>query len=138
MFALMISLLLSLSIQNDGGMPMPRSHTNSSATIFRSRDEDAVRAACKLWWNLPEMKTTSKEDMNRWAKSVLPTAGKALSKASEAKKLNSKWTQFQVEMATFYGSIYLGTDLRYAGIMFTSTVEKNALTYLGKTCAKRR
>ena len=84
------------------------------------------------------MKTTSPKDMQSWAKKVMPTVGKALSKANEAKKLNSKWSQFQLEMVTFYGSIYLGTDIKYSRIMFNSTVEKNALKYLSTTCYKRR
>lgn len=84
------------------------------------------------------MKTTSPKEMQNWARKVMPTVGKALSKATEAKKLNSKWSQFQLEMVTFYGSIYLGTDIKYSRIMFNSTVEKNALKYLSSTCYKRR
>jgi hypothetical protein len=138
MYAILIGILLPFSIQPvqvDGASP--RGHLPETF-IIKSKDEDAVKAACKLWWNLPEMKTTSKEDMHRWAKSVLPAAGKALNKAAEAKRLNSKWSQFELEMATFNGSIYLGTDIRYAGVMFKTTIEKNALSYLAKTCAKRR
>jgi hypothetical protein len=103
-----------------------------------SKDEDLVKSSCRLWWGLPQMKTTSSKDMQAWAKKVLPTAGKALSKAAEAKKANSKWSQFQLEMATFYGAIYLGTDITYSGIMFKTSIEQNAVKYLSSVCAKRR
>ena len=76
--------------------------------------------------------------MQAWAKKVLPTAGKALSKAAEAKKSNSKWSKFELEMATFYGTIYLGTDITYSRIMFKTSIEQNAVKYLSSVCAKRR
>jgi hypothetical protein len=138
MFLLLIGLILPLPIQQANVESSRLSHRNPLMSVVASKDEDAVKAACKLWWNLPEMRTTSKEDMHKWAKQVLPTAGKALSKATEAKALNRKWSQFQLEMATFYGSIYLGTDIRYAGVMFQSALERNAINNLSKTCAKRR
>ena len=139
MLLLVSKLFISFSLILPSFQFTPDSNMDSvRIQRLTSKDEDLVKSACQLWWSLPEMKTTSPKDMQSWAKKVMPTVGKALSKATEAKKLNSKWSQFQLEMVTFYGSIYLGTDIKYSRIMFNSTVEKNALKYLSTTCYKRR
>ena len=138
MFSLISKLLFVASLLSNGFQPHSEQHKyEPKAQYSTSKDEDFVKSACQIWWGLPMMKTTSPKDMQAWAKKVMPTMGKALSKAAEAKKLNSKWSQFQLEMVTFYGSIYLGTDITYSRTMFTTTIEKNAINYLSSICAKR-
>jgi hypothetical protein len=41
-------------------------------------------------------------------------------------------------MVTFWGSITLGEDIRYSKVMFTSTVEKNAVKHLQDVCKSRQ
>lgn len=131
-------LFVASLLLNSAESHSEQSSIRTKAQFLISKDEDSVKSACQIWWGLPPMKTTSPRDMQAWAKKVMPTVGKALAKAGEAKKLNSKWTQFQLEMVTFYGSIYLGTDITYSRTMFTTTIEKNAIKYLTSICAKRR
>ena len=87
---------------------------------------------------MPATTGNSAKDLQSWATRVRPTVDKALSEASKAKKLNKKWSQFQLEMVTFWGSITLGEDIRYSKVMFTSTVEKNAVKYLQGVCKSRQ
>ena len=106
--------------------------------LVNAKDDDYVKSACRLWWKLPSTTGNSAKDLQSWAKKVRPTVDKALSEASKAKKLNKKWSQFQLEMVTFWGSITLGEDIRYSKVMFTSTVEKNAVKYLQGVCKSRQ
>jgi hypothetical protein len=87
---------------------------------------------------VPATTGNSAKDLQGWAKRVRPTVDKALFEASKAKKVNKKWSQFQLEMVTFWGSITLGEDIRYSKVMFTSTVEKNAVKYLQDVCKSRK
>ena len=108
------------------------------SSFVNAKDDDYVKSACRLWWNLPSTTGNSAKDLQSWAKKVRPTVDKALSEASKANKLNKKWSQFQLEMVTFWGSITLGEDTRYSKEMFTTTVEKNAIKYLTSVCKSRK
>jgi hypothetical protein len=108
------------------------------AQFVTSKDEDYVKSACRLWWNLPTAKTNSAKDLQVWAKKVRPTVEKAVSDASNANKIDKKWSQFQLEMVTFWGSITLGEDIKYSKIMGSSTLEKNAIKYLSTVCKDKR
>jgi hypothetical protein len=110
----------------------------TSTQVVAAKDDDYVKSACRLWWNLPPTTGNSAKELQTWAKKVRPTVDKALSEAAKAKKANKKWSQFQLEMVTFWGSITLGEDIRYSKIMFASTVEKNAIKFLQNTCKSRR
>ena len=110
----------------------------AASNLVNAKDDDYVKSACRLWWNLPSTTGNSAKDLQSWAKRVRPTVDKALSEASKANKLNKKWSQFQLEMVTYWGSITLGEDIRYSKVMFTSTVEKNAVKYLQGVCKSRK
>jgi hypothetical protein len=128
-------MLMSLSITPSSVKAPERV---SESQLVKSKDEDLVKAACRLWWNLPDPTSTSARGLAKWAKQNLPAASSALTKAAQAKKLNKKWASFELDMVTFWGALSLGTDVKYSRIMFTSTIEKTAMNNLGKTCAKRR
>ncbi len=102
-----------------------------------SRDEGFVRSACRLWWNLPDPRSTSAKDMQSWARKARPTLGKALSEAAKAKKINIKWYRFELEMLTFWGAVRLGEDIRYSQGIFSLTTVQKALGFLTSVCRGR-
>ena len=127
-------MLMSLSIT-------PGSHASPTRVVqtqfAKSADEDLVKAACKIWWNLPDPVSTSAAGLATWARQQLPNVYNAVIKAGQAKKLNKKWNSFYTDMFTFAGSLYLGKDTRFSKIMFTTTIEMNSMKNLQKVCSKR-
>jgi hypothetical protein len=105
--------------------------------LVKSAEENLVKEACRIWWNLPEPVSTSAKGLAKWAKQQLPAVSKALTKASQAKKLNKKWASFQLDMVGFWGALSLGQEAKYSQVMFTSTAVQKSLRNLGVICAYR-
>lgn len=128
-----IAALFSLSLL------VPVCEVESSAYFPESRteskDSDLVRSSCKLFWNLPEPRTTSANDIAAWAKRVKPTVSKALTLAAQAKKANKKWASFELDMVTFFGAVDLAQDSRYAFMFSQTPLVVKSLQNLTKTCA---
>jgi hypothetical protein len=105
---------------------------------IESKDSDLVRSSCKLFWNLPEPRTTSAKDIAAWAKRVRPMVSKALTFAAQAKKANKRWASFELDMVTFFGAIDLAQDSRYSFVFTQTPLVVKSLQNLSTTCASYR
>jgi len=130
-----VILMLSFTVGLLGPVSEVESAKHSPDNRVESKDSDLVRSSCKLFWNLPEPRTTSANDIAAWAKRVKPTVSKALTLAAQAKKANKKWASFELDMVTFFGAVDLAQDSRYAFMFSQTPLVVKSLQNLTKTCA---
>ena len=115
-----------------------RPHSDHSVEVVMIRDEDLVKQSCKIFWGLPEPRTTSAKDIASWSKRVKPQVSRALTLAAQAKKANKKWASFELDMVTFYGAVDLAQDSKYAFVFSNTPLVVKSMQNLSKTCASRR
>ena len=69
----------------------PAQNLNAAGTVplvvQTAKDDDLVKEACKLFWNLSSPKSSASQDMASWAKRNKPSIEKALTRVAQAKKL---------------------------------------------------
>jgi hypothetical protein len=110
----------------------------SYKSVVAAKDDDLVKVACKLFWNLSSPKSSSSKDMASWAKRNKSPIEKALTQVAKAKAINKKWAPLELEMATFLGALTLGSDPKYSFVFTQNKIVVDSQVYLVSTCRSRK